>query len=53
MSYTITLNKQMLDVVMKALGELPLKEAMPVFTDINNQFIEQTKKEKENENREG
>ena len=42
---TFTLDKQQLDVIMKALGELPLKESLPVFNAINNQFIEQTKKE--------
>lgn len=39
--YTITLNKAQLDIVMKALGELPLKESLPVFNEINGQFIKQ------------
>ena len=42
MEYTIKLNKQMLDIVMKALGELPLKESLPVFNSINEQFVAQT-----------
>ena len=46
--YTITLTKQMLDTVMKALGELPLKEALPVFNEINNQYIAQTQNKEEN-----
>ena len=47
MDYTITLNKQMLDIVMKALGELPLKESLPVFNSINEQYIAQIKTDKE------
>lgn len=42
--YAIELNKQQLDTVMKALGELPLKEAFPVFDSINRQFIAQSGK---------
>lgn len=42
MEFTIKLNKQMLDIVMKALGELPLKESLPVFNSINEQFVAQT-----------
>ena len=41
--YTIELNKAHLDTVMKALGELPLKESLPVFNEINGQFIEQSR----------
>ena len=44
MDYTIILNKQMLDTVMKALGELPLKESMATFNAINEQFLEQSQK---------
>ena len=44
MEYMIKLNQQMLDTVMKALGELPLKEALPVFNEINGQFISQISK---------
>ena len=40
-TYTITLTKEQLDVVMKALGELPLKESLLVFNEINGQFIKQ------------
>jgi len=39
--YTITLTKEHLDIVMKALGELPLKESLLVFNEINGQFIKQ------------
>lgn len=46
--FKFELNKQMLDIVMKALGELPLKESLPVFNEINSQYIEQTKKEADN-----
>lgn len=42
--YAIELSKQQLDTVMKALGELPLKEAFPVFDSINRQFIAQSGK---------
>ena len=45
--FTITLNKQALEIVMKGLGELPLKEALPVFNDINAQYIQQTQKKEE------
>ena len=45
MEYTIKLNKQMLDIVMKALGELPLKESLPVFNEINAQYIKQAQEE--------
>ena len=47
-NYTITLTKQMLDTVMKGLGELPLKEALSVFNEINNQYIAQTQNKEEN-----
>ena len=50
MDYTIKLNKQMLDIVMRALGELPLKESMPVFNVINEQYIEQTKEKTKEKN---
>ena len=43
MKYMIELTKEQLDIVMKALGELPLKESLPVFNDINAQYIEQIK----------
>ena len=39
--YIIKLDKQQLDIIMKALGELPLKESLPVFNEINGQYIEQ------------
>lgn len=42
------LTKAELDIVMKVLSELPLKESLPVFNSINNQFIEQCKKENDN-----
>lgn len=44
MKYMIELTKEQLDIVMKALGELPLKESLDVFNTINNQFIEQSQK---------
>lgn len=44
-TYTITLTKEHLDTVMKGLGELPLKESLPVFNEINNQFIKQEQEE--------
>ena len=44
-NFTFSLSRQELDVVMKALGELPLKEALPVFNQINEQYIKQIKKE--------
>ena len=47
MEFTIKLNKQMLDIIMKALGELPLKESLPVFNSINEQYIAQIKSDKE------
>lgn len=40
--FSITLSKPELDVIMKALGELPLKESLPVFNSINEQFVAQT-----------
>lgn len=43
-NYTITLNKAQLDIVMEALGEIPLKRSMPVFNEINNQFVTQVNK---------
>lgn len=46
--YLIELTKSQLDIIMKALGELPLKESLPVFNEINRQYIEQTKKEADN-----
>lgn len=39
--YKFELDKQQLDVIMKALGELPLKEALPVFNAVNAQFVAQ------------
>ena len=45
--YTIVLTRAMLDIVMKGLGELPLKEALPVFNEINNQYIAQEQAKKE------
>ena len=39
--YKFELDKQQLDIIMKALGELPLKESLPVFNEINNQYITQ------------
>ncbi len=42
--FTITLTKDQLDLVMEALGELPLKRSINVFTAINQQFIDQTNK---------
>ena len=50
MNYTITLNKEMLETVMRGLGELPLKESLPVFNTINEQYIAQTKTDKEDSN---
>jgi len=46
--YKFELGKQQLDIVMKGLGELPLKEALPVFNEINNQYIAQTQNKEEN-----
>ena len=46
--FYIELTRAQLDIIMKALGELPLKESLPVFNEINNQYIEQTKKEADN-----
>ena len=45
--FSITLSKPELDVIMKALGELPLKESLPVFNSINEQYIAQIKTDKE------
>ena len=47
MEFTIKLNKASLDIIMKALGELPLKESLPVFNSINEQYIAQIKSDKE------
>lgn len=47
-NFTITLTKAQLDLVMEALGEIPLKRSFQVFTEINNQYIAQTKKEEAN-----
>ena len=44
--YKFELTKAMLDIVMKGLGELPLKESLPVFNEINAQFINQLAEEK-------
>lgn len=41
--FVITLKKEELDIVMRALGELPLKDSLPVFNTINTQFIQQAK----------
>jgi len=46
--YKFELGKQQLDIIMKALGELPLKESLPVFNEINNQYIAQTQNKEEN-----
>ena len=43
-NYTFTLTKQQLDIVFKALGELPLKESILVFTELNNQCMSQIEK---------
>ena len=40
-TFAIVLTKEALDIVMKALGELPLKESLPVFNEINTQYIKQ------------
>lgn len=45
--FTITFSKEQLDIVMEALGELPLKRSLPVFNAINQQFIEQSQPKKE------
>lgn len=47
-TYEIKLNKTELDIVMKALGELPMKESFSVFNSINAQYIAQRKKEEGN-----
>ena len=39
--FNIELTRAQLDIIMKALGELPLKESLPVFNEINNQYITQ------------
>lgn len=39
--YKFELDKQQLDIIMKALGELPLKEALSVFNVVNAQFVAQ------------
>lgn len=41
---TITLPEQYVQIILQALGELPLKVAGPVFTAIQNQAIAQTEK---------
>ena len=46
MNYTFVLNKQELDVVIKALGELPLKESYAVFEKFNDQYLAQIKEDK-------
>ena len=45
--FIIELSREQLDKVMKALGELPLKESYETFNVINEQFIQQTKSEEE------
>ena len=45
MNYTFTLEKQELDIIMKALGELPLKESYAVFEKLNDQYLAQTQEE--------
>ena len=45
MNYTIILEKQELDTIMKALGELPLKESYAVFEKLNDQYLAQAKEE--------
>ena len=42
--FTFTLTKEQLDTVFKALGELPLKESILVFTELNNQCMNQLEK---------
>ena len=44
MDIIIKLTKEQLDIVMKGLSELPLKESLSVFEEINNQFLAQTQK---------
>lgn len=39
--FVIVLSKEYLDIVIKGIAELPLKEALPVFNEINNQYIKQ------------
>ena len=41
MEYIFKLNKQQLDTVMEALGELPFKKSSAVFNEINNQYLAQ------------
>ena len=41
--FNISLSKEQLDIIMKALGELPLKESLPVFNEINRQYLIQVK----------
>lgn len=42
--YTISIPEQYIDVLYAALGELPLKNAGPVFTLIQRQVEEQKQK---------
>lgn len=41
--YTIELSEDQWNIVMEGLGELPLKRSLPVFEEINNQYIAQKK----------
>lgn len=40
MDYVIKLTGDELNVVMKGLAELPLKESLATFNSINKQFVE-------------
>ena len=44
--FLIELTTEQLNAVMKGLGELPLKESLATFNEINNQFITQNRQEK-------
>jgi hypothetical protein len=46
--YIIELTIDQLNAVMKGLGELPLKESLPTFNEINNQYISQKQRDKSN-----
>ena len=39
--FLIELTTEQLNAVMKGLGELPLKESLATFNEINNQYIKQ------------
>lgn len=42
-TYTLTLPREYIEVILQGLGELPLKVSGPVFTAIQNQLVSQQK----------